>query len=111
MGSSLTSTDFPPSTSPELSTSLELSMPSASTAPGDTVDSALNSEPMSQNPQGNSVPPPQPSLGPATTSTLEATVGTPALATAKPPYVCDITVPDVYLITTGKALLPVTSLR
>lgn len=100
MGSSLTSTDFPPSTSPELSTSLELSMPSASTAPGDTVDSALNSEPMSQNPQGNSVPPPQPSLGPATTSTLEATVGTPALATAKPPYVCDITVPDVYLITT-----------
>ncbi|XP_031237429.1 UPF0606 protein KIAA1549 homolog isoform X2 [Mastomys coucha] len=100
MGSSLTPTDLPPSTSPELSTSPEPSIPSTSTAPGDTVDSALNSEPMSQNPQGNSVPPPQPSHGPVTTSTLEATVGTPALATAKPPYVCDITVPDVYLITT-----------
>ncbi|CAH7471202.1 D630045J12Rik [Phodopus roborovskii] len=94
MGSSLTPTDLPPSTSPEPS------MPDISTAPGDTVDSALNGEPMSQNPQGNSVPHPQPSLGPVTTSTFEATVGTPALATAKPPYVCDITVPDAYLITT-----------
>ncbi|XP_059113001.1 UPF0606 protein KIAA1549 homolog [Peromyscus eremicus] len=100
MGSSLTPTDSPPTTSPEPSPSPEPSMPNTSTAPGDTVDSALNSEPMSQNPQGNSVPPPQPSLGPVTTSTLEATVGTPALATAKPPYVCDITVPDAYLITT-----------
>ncbi|KAH0510121.1 UPF0606 protein [Microtus ochrogaster] len=94
MGSSSTPTDLPPNTSPEPS------MPPISTAPGDTVDSALNSEPMSQNPPGNSAPPPQPSLGPVTTSTLEATVGTPALATAKPPYVCDITVPDAYLITT-----------
>ncbi|KAL6033179.1 hypothetical protein STEG23_031798, partial [Scotinomys teguina] len=100
MGSSLTPTDLPLTTSPEPSTPPEPSMPNISTAPGDTVDSALNSEPMSQNPQGNSVPPPQPSLGPVTTSTLEATVGTPALATAKPPYVCDITVPDAYLITT-----------
>ncbi|XP_036037706.1 LOW QUALITY PROTEIN: UPF0606 protein KIAA1549 homolog [Onychomys torridus] len=100
MGSSLTPTDSPPTISPEPSPSPEPSMPNISTAPGDTVDSALNSEPMSQNPQGNSVPPPQPSLGPVTTSTLEATVGTPALATAKPPYVCDITVPDAYLITT-----------
>ncbi|XP_052029417.1 UPF0606 protein KIAA1549 homolog isoform X2 [Apodemus sylvaticus] len=100
LGSSLTPTDLSPSTSPEPSASPEPSVPSTSTAPADTVDSALNSEPMSQNPQGNSVPPPQPSLGPVTTSTLEATVGTPALATAKPPYVCDITVPDVYLITT-----------
>ncbi|XP_035312281.1 UPF0606 protein KIAA1549 homolog isoform X1 [Cricetulus griseus] len=100
MGSSLIPTDLPPSTSPEPSSSPEPSMPDISTAPGDTVDSALNSEPMSQNPQGNSVPPPQPSLGPEITSTLEATVGTPALATAKPPYVCDITVPDAYLITT-----------
>ncbi|XP_057624894.1 UPF0606 protein KIAA1549 homolog isoform X2 [Chionomys nivalis] len=100
MGSSSTPTDLPPSTSPETSTSLEPSMPPISTAPGDTVDSALNSEPMSQNPPGNSAPLPQPSLGPVTTSTLEATVGTPALATAKPPYVCDITVPDAYLITT-----------
>lgn len=111
MGSSSTPTDLPPNTSPESSTSPEPSMPPISTAPGDTVDSALNSEPMSQNPPGNSAPPPQPSLGPVITSTLEATVGTPALATAKPPYVCDITVPDAYLITTGKALLPVTSLR
>lgn len=100
MDSSLTLTDLPPNTSPEPSTSQEPSMPNTSTAPGDTVDSALDSEPMSQNPQENSVPPPQPSLGPVTTSTIEATVGTPALATAKPPYVCDITVPDVYLITT-----------
>ncbi|KAL1777674.1 UPF0606 protein KIAA1549-like isoform X1 [Sigmodon hispidus] len=100
MGSSLTPTDLPPTTSPEPSSSPEPSMPNISTVPGDTVDSALNSEPFSHNSQGNSVPPPQPSFGPVTTSTLEATVGTPALATAKPPYVCDITVPDAYLITT-----------
>uniref|UniRef100_A0A8C6R4M3 RIKEN cDNA D630045J12 gene n=1 Tax=Nannospalax galili TaxID=1026970 RepID=A0A8C6R4M3_NANGA len=117
VGSSWTPTDLPPSSSPEPSTSPEPitspepSMPTTSTAARDTVDSAVNVEPPSQDPQGDSAPPPQPSFGPVTTSTLEGTVGTPVLATAKPPYVCDITVPDAYLITTGKALLLVSSLR
>nr|XP_045016482.1 UPF0606 protein KIAA1549 homolog [Jaculus jaculus] len=100
VGPAFTPTDSPPSTSPEPGTSPEPSLSNITTAPGDTVDSALHSEPTSQSPQGDSSAPPLPSLGPVTTSTLEATVHTPALATAKPPYVCDITVPDAYLITT-----------
>ncbi|XP_073918327.1 UPF0606 protein KIAA1549 homolog isoform X2 [Castor canadensis] len=94
VGPSFTPTDLPPNTSPELST------PNTTAATGDSVDTALNSGPASESPQGSSTIPPVPSLGPVTTSTLEATIETPAQATSKPPYVCDITVPDAYLITT-----------
>ncbi|XP_012498210.1 PREDICTED: UPF0606 protein KIAA1549 homolog [Propithecus coquereli] len=64
------------------------------------TDTTLNGNTASESPQESSAEPPLPSLRPVTTFTLEATVDTPTLATAKPPYVCDITVPDAYLITT-----------
>ncbi|KAM6168222.1 UPF0606 protein KIAA1549 homolog [Erethizon dorsatum] len=89
VGPSLAPTDSSWNTSPEPSTS----------SAGDTVDGALSSHTASQSPQGSSTVPPLPSLHPVST-TLEVTVGTPALVTTKPPYVCDITVPDAYLITT-----------
>ncbi|XP_062957264.1 UPF0606 protein KIAA1549 homolog isoform X2 [Cynocephalus volans] len=91
VGPSFTTTDLPLNTSTELS---------ASSASGDdTVDTALNSKPAHQNPHDSSTARPLPSLHPVTTSTLQAAVATPAPATARPPYVCDITVPDAYLIT------------
>ncbi|KAM5255765.1 UPF0606 protein KIAA1549 homolog [Ctenodactylus gundi] len=81
-------------------TSSESSTTSATAAAGDTVGSAPNSDPWSPSPQGGSTPTPLPSLPPAMPSAPEATMGAPALATTRPPYVCDITVPDAYLITT-----------
>ncbi|XP_021119330.1 UPF0606 protein KIAA1549 homolog isoform X2 [Heterocephalus glaber] len=90
VGPSFAPTGSPWNTSPELSTS----------SAGDTVDGALSGHTASQSPQESSTVPPLPSLHPMNTATREATLGTPALVTAKPPYVCDITVPDAYLITT-----------
>uniref|UniRef100_A0A8D2D6H6 KIAA1549 n=1 Tax=Sciurus vulgaris TaxID=55149 RepID=A0A8D2D6H6_SCIVU len=89
-----TPTGSPWNTSPEPGT------PNSTASAGDTVDSALSSGTASQSPLEDSATPPGPSLHHVTTSTLEATVGTPAPATTKSPYVCDITVPDAYLITT-----------
>ncbi|XP_023620584.1 UPF0606 protein KIAA1549 homolog [Myotis lucifugus] len=94
VGPSFAPTDLPMSTTPELSTS------PASTAPDDAVDILLNSTPESQNPHESSTVLPSPSLHPASTSTPEAVVTTPAVVTTRPPYVCDITIPDAYLITT-----------
>uniref|UniRef100_A0A452RLF4 KIAA1549 n=1 Tax=Ursus americanus TaxID=9643 RepID=A0A452RLF4_URSAM len=94
VGPSFTPTDLP------VNTSAEPNAPNTSAAPDHTVDSTPNSRTVSQNPPENSSARPPPSLHPVPTSTSEATVATPALVTAKPPYVCDITVPDAYLITT-----------
>ncbi|XP_063106635.1 UPF0606 protein KIAA1549 homolog isoform X1 [Cavia porcellus] len=90
VGPSSAPTDSPWNTSPEPNTS----------SAGDTVDGALGGHTASQGPLGSSAVPPLPSFHPVSTATLEMTVGTPALVTTKPPYVCDITVPDAYLITT-----------
>ncbi|XP_033620402.1 UPF0606 protein KIAA1549 homolog isoform X2 [Fukomys damarensis] len=90
VGPSFAPTGSPWNTSSELSTS----------STGDTVDGALSSHISSQSPQGNSTAPPLPTLHPVNTATREVTVGTPALVTTKPLYLCDITVPDAYLITT-----------
>ncbi|XP_027808013.2 UPF0606 protein KIAA1549 homolog [Marmota flaviventris] len=87
-----TLTGSPWNTSPEPST------PNSTAA--HTVDTDLSSGTGNPSPPEGSVAPPLSSLHPVTTSTLEATVSTPAPATTKPPYVCDITVPDAYLITT-----------
>eukprot|EP00069_Balaena_mysticetus_P003633 bmy_04317T0 len=93
-GPSFTPTDLPRNTSTELSTS------DTSAAPDNSVHTTLNSRTVSQNRhEGGTVLPP-PSLHPATTPASETTVHTPALVTTKSPYVCDITVPDAYLITT-----------
>ncbi|KAB0392532.1 hypothetical protein E2I00_018054, partial [Balaenoptera physalus] len=93
-GPSFTPTDFPRNTSTELSTS------DTGAAPENSVHTTLNSRTVSQNRhEGGTVLPP-PSLHPVTTPAPEATVHTPALVTTKSPYVCDITVPDAYLITT-----------
>ncbi|XP_069852977.1 UPF0606 protein KIAA1549 homolog [Dipodomys merriami] len=94
MRPSSTPTDFFPNSSPAPST------PSTTVAIEDAVDTGPNSDRVSENPEGSSVAPPLPSFGPWTTSIPEATVGIPTLVTTKPPYVCDITVPDAYLITT-----------
>ncbi|EHH52544.1 hypothetical protein EGM_13000 [Macaca fascicularis] len=94
MGPSLTPTEVP------LNTSTEVSTASPGAATGGPLDSTLMSDTASQSPSEGSAAPPLPSLHPVTAFTLEATVDTPTLATSKPPYVCDITVPDAYLITT-----------
>lgn len=94
VGPSFTPTDLPMNTTTELSTS------PASTAPDDAVDVTLNSIPESQNPHEGSTVLPSPSLRPVSTSTPEAVVTAPAVVTTRPPYVCDITIPDAYLITT-----------
>ncbi|EHH17720.1 hypothetical protein EGK_14181 [Macaca mulatta] len=94
MGPSLTPTEVP------LNTSTEVSTASPGAATGGPLNSTLMSDTASQSPSEGSAAPPLPSLHPVTAFTLEATVDTPTLATSKPPYVCDITVPDAYLITT-----------
>ncbi|KAM5205011.1 UPF0606 protein KIAA1549 homolog isoform 1-T1 [Hipposideros larvatus] len=94
VGPSFTPTDLP------LNTSADLSMSNTSAAPDNTDDTTLNSRPASQNPQESSMALPPPSFHPVTTPTPEAMVDTPVLVTTKPPYVCDITIPDAYLITT-----------
>ncbi|XP_025710701.2 UPF0606 protein KIAA1549 homolog isoform X1 [Callorhinus ursinus] len=94
VGPSFTPTDLP------MNTSTEPNSPNTSAAPDHTVDSTPSSRTASQNPPESSSGRPPPSLHPVPTSTSEATVDTPALVTTKPPYVCDITVPDAYLITT-----------
>ncbi|KAM4873858.1 LOW QUALITY PROTEIN: UPF0606 protein KIAA1549 homolog [Thomomys bottae] len=91
---SSTPADLSPDPSPAPST------PSSTAVTGDAVDTGPNSDLVNDNPEGSSADSPLPSLGPRTTSIPEATVGIPALVTTKPPYVCDITVPDAYLITT-----------
>ncbi|KAI5775083.1 KIAA1549-like protein [Gulo gulo luscus] len=92
---------FPPTDLP-VNTTVELNSPNTSAAPDGTVDSTPSSrgDAASQTPPENSSARPPPSLHPVPTSTSEAMVDTPALVTTKPPYVCDITVPDAYLITT-----------
>ncbi|XP_045352364.1 UPF0606 protein KIAA1549 homolog [Leopardus geoffroyi] len=95
VGPSFTPTDLPVLASTDPST------PTAGAAPGDTVDgSTLSSRTTSRNPHESSSVHPPPSLHPVPTSTSEAAVHSPALVTTKLPYVCDITVPDAYLITT-----------
>ncbi|XP_021548512.1 UPF0606 protein KIAA1549 homolog [Neomonachus schauinslandi] len=94
VGPSFTPTDLP------MNTSTEPTSPNTSAAPDRTVDSTPSSRTASQNPPESSSVRPPPSLHPVPTSTSEATVDTPTLVTTKPPYVCDITVPDAYLITT-----------
>ncbi|XP_077637207.1 UPF0606 protein KIAA1549 homolog [Crocuta crocuta] len=91
---------FTPTDSPVLA-SADPGTPTAGAAPDYTVDgSTPSSRTTSQNPQESSSARPPPSLQPMLASTPEAAVHTPALAPTKPPYVCDITVPDAYLITT-----------
>ncbi|XP_017355210.1 UPF0606 protein KIAA1549 homolog isoform X2 [Cebus imitator] len=90
----LTPTEVP------LNSSTEVSPASTGAATAGPLDSMLMSDAPSQSPSESSAAPPLPSLHPVTAFTLKATVDTPTLATAKPPYVCDITVPDAYLITT-----------
>ncbi|XP_069927545.1 UPF0606 protein KIAA1549 homolog [Oryctolagus cuniculus] len=77
-------TDAPWSPSAEPGTS------TGSTAAADVVDAGQGSQAAGESPPEASAAPPPPALRP----------DTPALVTAKPPYVCDITVPDAYLITT-----------
>ncbi|XP_012661685.1 UPF0606 protein KIAA1549 homolog [Otolemur garnettii] len=90
---------FTPSDVP-LNTSAEPGSSDTSAATAPPTDTALNGNTTGQSSLESSSAPPLPSLHPVTTFTFEATVDTPALATAKPPYVCDITIPDAYLITT-----------
>uniref|UniRef100_A0A673SYY6 KIAA1549 n=1 Tax=Suricata suricatta TaxID=37032 RepID=A0A673SYY6_SURSU len=79
----------------------DLSAPPTSATPDGTVGgSTPSSRTTSRNPHESSSVHPPPSLHPIPTSTSEAVVPTPALVTTKAPYVCDITVPDAYLITT-----------
>ncbi|XP_045876198.1 UPF0606 protein KIAA1549 homolog [Meles meles] len=96
VGPSFPRTDFP------VNTTVERNPPDTSPAPGRTVDSTPSSrgDSAGQTPPESSSARPPPSLPPVPTSTSEAVVDTPALVTTKPPYVCDITVPDAYLITT-----------
>ncbi|XP_043728008.1 UPF0606 protein KIAA1549 homolog [Cervus elaphus] len=93
-GLSFTPADLPRNTSTEPSTS------GTSVAPENSGRTTLNSRPASQDPHEGSTVLPALSLQPVTTPTPEASVHTPALVTTKSPYVCDITVPDAYLITT-----------
>ncbi|XP_040858045.1 UPF0606 protein KIAA1549 homolog isoform X1 [Ochotona curzoniae] len=75
------------------------STPSTADAVDATDTAQDHSQAGTQSPSAASSAPPLPSLHPVT-STLQAAVDVPALVTTKPPYVCDITVPDAYLITT-----------
>ncbi|XP_065739871.1 UPF0606 protein KIAA1549 homolog [Phocoena phocoena] len=93
-GPSFTPTDLPRNTSTQLSTS------DTSAGPENSLHITLNSRTVGQNRHEGSTVLPPPSLHPATTPAPEATVHTPVLVTTKSPYVCDITVPDAYLITT-----------
>ncbi|XP_055979945.1 UPF0606 protein KIAA1549 homolog [Sorex fumeus] len=82
------------------SNSVDLGVARTSAAPDVTTDPAPNHRPMSEDPRGSISASPLPSLRPVSTPSPEAMVDTPALLTTRPPYVCDITVPDAYLITT-----------
>ncbi|XP_037691992.1 UPF0606 protein KIAA1549 homolog [Choloepus didactylus] len=93
MGPSFVPTDLPVNTSAELSTS------NTSATTVHTVVTTPSNRTESHNPQESNTAPPLPSLHPGTTSTPEAMLDTPALITTKQPSVCDITVPDAYLIT------------
>ncbi|KAK2502766.1 hypothetical protein MC885_014116 [Smutsia gigantea] len=93
VGPSFTPPDLPVNSLPEPST------PSNSVAPGSAVATTPNSQTVRQHPHESGRAPPPPSPRPVTSPTPEAAVGTPALVATKPPYVCDITVPDAYLIT------------
>ncbi|XP_010598078.1 UPF0606 protein KIAA1549 homolog isoform X1 [Loxodonta africana] len=95
VGTSFVPTDLPVNTSTEPSTS------NSSAATVHTVDPTLtlSSKTTSQNPHKGPTAPPLLSLPPGTTTTPDAVVDTPALIPTKPPYMCDITVPDAYLIT------------
>ncbi|XP_021566220.1 UPF0606 protein KIAA1549-like, partial [Carlito syrichta] len=93
MGPSFTPTDMSLNTS-------EPSIPDTSPVAGSPIATALNSSTVSWSPPEGDTAPPLPSFHLTTSFTLEAAVDTPVLATAKPPYVCDITIPDAYLITT-----------
>ncbi|XP_038308557.1 UPF0606 protein KIAA1549 homolog isoform X1 [Canis lupus familiaris] len=94
VGSSFTPTDSPVNTPTEPSTA------NTTAAPDPAAGSTPSSTASSHNSQESSSARPPPSLYPVPTSTSEATVDAPALVPTKPPYVCDITVPDAYLITT-----------
>ncbi|XP_016075825.1 PREDICTED: UPF0606 protein KIAA1549-like, partial [Miniopterus natalensis] len=89
-----------PRTESPMSTSRELSAPRTSAAPDHAADTVPNSVPQSQNPPESSTALPSAPLHPGPTSAPEAVVTTPAVVATRPPYVCDITVPDAYLITT-----------
>ncbi|XP_006861303.1 PREDICTED: UPF0606 protein KIAA1549 homolog [Chrysochloris asiatica] len=93
VGPSFVPTNLPTNTSTELSTS--------NVAAVHTVDTTftLSSKTASPNPHKSPTAHPLPSLPPGTTASPEALVNTPALIATKPPYVCDISVPDAYLIT------------
>ncbi|KAM5302639.1 UPF0606 protein KIAA1549 homolog [Glossophaga mutica] len=71
-----------------------------SAAPEGTVDTILTGSPESQGPPESSAALPSPSLHPVSTPTPEAMATIPAALTTKQPYVCDVSVPDAYLITT-----------
>ncbi|XP_006887277.1 PREDICTED: UPF0606 protein KIAA1549 homolog [Elephantulus edwardii] len=92
---SLVPTDLPANTSTEPSPS------NSSAAAVGTVDPtpSQSSKNGSEDLHEASTAPPQPSPPPGTTATPGAILDTPAVVTSKPPYVCDITVPDAYLIT------------
>ncbi|XP_054547896.1 UPF0606 protein KIAA1549 homolog [Talpa occidentalis] len=93
-GPSLTPTRFP------MNASAEPSSGDTGTAPDSAIRTTLSGPAASQAPPEDSSASPPPSLPPETTSMPEATEDTPALLATKPPYLCDITVPDAYLITT-----------
>ncbi|KAM6202242.1 UPF0606 protein KIAA1549 homolog [Rhynchocyon petersi] len=95
VGPSWVPTDMPAfaSTEPSPSNSSDASLPT-----GDPTLSP-SSKTASQDPHGGSTGLPLPSLPPGTTDTPGDMVDTPALVATKAPYVCDITVPDAYLIT------------
>ncbi|KAF6086093.1 KIAA1549 [Phyllostomus discolor] len=71
-----------------------------SAAPDSAVGTVPIGSPESQGPHESSAAPPSPSLHPMSTPAPEATATIPAVLTTRPPYVCDVTVPDAYLITT-----------
>uniref|UniRef100_A0A8C0A3G7 KIAA1549 n=2 Tax=Bos mutus grunniens TaxID=30521 RepID=A0A8C0A3G7_BOSMU len=93
-GPSFTPADLPRNTSTEPSIS------DTSGAPENSGHTTLNSRTASQDLHEGGTVLPALSLHPVSTPTPEASVHTPALVTTKSPYVCDITVPDAYLITT-----------
>ncbi|XP_036102233.1 UPF0606 protein KIAA1549 homolog [Molossus molossus] len=92
----------PISVSPSFTpTDLLMNTPELSTShPSPAPDVIPDSVPEGQVPHQSSGALPSPPLHPASTSAPEAAVTAPAVITTKPPYVCDITVPDAYLITT-----------
>ncbi|XP_054420038.1 UPF0606 protein KIAA1549 homolog [Pteronotus mesoamericanus] len=81
-----------------MNTSAVPGTPNTSATRDSAVGTVLISSPESHNPHESSAALPSPSLRPVSTSAPEAT--TPAVLATKPPYVCDVTVPDAYLITT-----------